>query len=52
MLYAAFGMYHADRYIKLFKLYFIKSVRIILYKIVYINIIVKSLLLEEIQKTQ
>ena len=51
ILYAASGMYHAEN-IKLFKLYVVKNVRIILCKIIYINVNVKRLLLKEIQKTQ
>ena len=53
MLYAAFGMYHAEN-IKLFKLYVVKNVRVVLYKIIYIyiNVNIKRLLLKGIQKTQ
>ena len=43
MLYAAFGMYHAEN-TKLFKSYIVKNIRTILYTIIYINVKVKILL--------
>ena len=49
MLHAALGMYHAEKYIKLFKLYVVKNGRIIFYKIIYINVNIKRLLLKESQ---
>ena len=51
ILYAAFGMYHAEN-IKLFKLYVVKNVRTIMCKIIYINVNFKRLLLKEIMKMQ
>jgi hypothetical protein len=44
MLHATFGMYHAEN-VKVFKLYVVKNVRIIFYKIIYIyiNINVKKI---------
>ena len=46
-------MYHAENmYMNLLKLYVVKNVRIVLYKIIYVNVNIKRLLLKEIQKTQ